>query len=121
MKDVAKMARVSVSTVSHVLNGTRRVSEETRNTVLATIEELGYQPNLLAKGLKTQKTFTVGLLISDIQNPFFTSVVRGIEDVALSWGYHLFLCNTDEDAEREAVVVEERLLVGDVEGQQHER
>jgi LacI family transcriptional regulator len=101
MKDVAKMAQVSVSTVSHVLNGTRRVSEETRNTVLAIIAELGYQPNLLAKGLKTQRTFTVGLLISDIQNPFFTSVVRGIEDVALSRGYHLFLCNTDEDADRE--------------------
>src|SRR5215208_5967782 len=96
MKDVAKRARVSASTVSHVLNGTRKVSEETRNTVVATIEELGYQTNLLAKGLKTQRTFTIGLLISDIQNPFFTSVVRGIEDVALSRGYHLFLCNTDE-------------------------
>src|SRR5215208_8022337 len=101
MKDVAKRARVSASTVSHVLNGTRKVSEETRNTVVATIEELGYQTNLLAKGLKTQRTFTIGLLISDIQNPFFTSVVRGIENVALSRGYHLFLCNTDEDAARE--------------------
>lgn len=66
MKDVAKRARVSASTVSHVLNGTRKVSEETRDIVLATIEELGYQPNLLAKGLKTRKTSTIGLLISDI-------------------------------------------------------
>jgi len=101
MRDVAKRARVSVSTVSHVLNGTRRVSGETQEAVLAAIGELGYQPNLLAKSLKTSRTFTVGLLISDIQNSFFTSVVRGVEDVALSRGYHLFLCNTDEDARRE--------------------
>jgi LacI family transcriptional regulator len=101
MRDVAERARVSTSTVSHVLNGTRKVSEATRDGVLAAIEELGYQPNLLAKSLKTRKTFTIGLLISDIQNSFFTSVVRGVEDIALSRGYHLFLCNTDEDAARE--------------------
>ena len=101
MKDVAKLARVSVSTVSHVLNGTRKVSEETRGGVLAAVEELGYRPNLLAKGLKTRRTFTIGLLISDIQNAFFTSLVRGVEDEALSRGYHLFLCNTDEDPGRE--------------------
>jgi len=101
MKDVAERARVSVSTVSHVLNGTRKVAESTRDSVLMAIEELGYQPNLLAKSLKTQKTFTIGLLISDIQNSFFTAVVRGVEDIALSRGYHLFLCNTDEDAARE--------------------
>ena len=101
MKDVAELAGVSASTVSHVLNGTRRVSDGTRDGVLAAIEKLDYRPNLLAKGLKIRKTFTIGLLISDIQNPFFTSVVRGIEDVALSRGYHLFLCNTDEDAARE--------------------
>lgn len=101
MKDVAELARVSVSTVSHVLNGTRKVSEETRVDVLAAVEELSYRPNLLAKGLKTRRTYTMGLLISDIQNPFFTSVVRGVEDVALSRGYHLFLCNTDEDPVRE--------------------
>lgn len=109
MKDVAERARVSVSTISHVLNGTRHVSEDTRKRVLVAIEEMGYQPNLLARGLKTQRTFTIGLLISDIQNPFFTSVIRGIEDVALSRGYHLFLCNTDEDPERESAYVRELL------------
>ena len=97
MKDVAERARVSVSTVSHVLNGTRKVSEGTRGDVLAAVEELAYRPNLLAKGLKTRRTYTIGLLIPDIQNSFFTSIVRGLEDVALSRGYHLFLCNTDED------------------------
>ena len=101
MKDVAERARVSVSTVSHVLNGTRKVSDETRGEVLAAVEELSYRPNLLAKGLKTRRTYTIGLLIPDIQNSFFTSVVRGVEDVALSRGYHLFLCNTDEDPGRE--------------------
>ena len=101
MKDVAERARVSVSTVSHVLNGTRKVSEGTRGEVLAAVEELSYRQNLLAKGLKTRRTYTIGLLISDIQNSFFTQVVRGVEDEALSRGYHLFLCNTDEDPGRE--------------------
>jgi LacI family transcriptional regulator len=107
MKDVAEKARVSVSTVSHVLNGTRKVSEETRTLVLGVVDELGYEPNLLARSFKQQKTFTVGLLVSDIQNPFFTSVARGVEDVALAHGYHLLLCNTDEDPEREAEYVTE--------------
>lgn len=107
MKEVARQAQVSASTVSHVLNGTRKVSEETRERVAQTIEDLGYQPNLLAKSFKTQKTFTIGLLISDIQNPFFTSVIRGVEDVALSRGYHLFLCNTDEDPVREDAYITE--------------
>lgn len=107
MKDVAERARVSVSTVSHVLNGTRKVSESTRDRVLLYVDELGYQQNLLAKSLKMRRTFTIGLLISDIQNPFFTSVVRGVEDVALSRGYHLFLCNTDEDPGREEEYVTE--------------
>ena len=107
MKDVAELARVSVSTVSHVMNGTRRVSEETRGDVLAAVEELSYKPNLLAKGLKTRRTYTIGLLIPDIQNSFFTSVVRGVEDVALSCGYHLFLCNTDEDPGREEEYITE--------------
>lgn len=101
MKDVAVRAGVSVSTVSHVLNGTRVVAEETGERVRAAVAELGYRENLLAKGLKTRRTFTIGLLISDIQNPFFTSVVRGVEDAALRRGYHVFLCNTDENPERE--------------------
>ena len=69
--------------------------------VLAAVEELSYRPNLLAKGLKTRRTYTIGLLIPGIKNSFFTSVVRGVEDVALSRGYHLFLCNTDENPGRE--------------------
>lgn len=101
MADVAKRAAVSVTTVSHVLNDTRRVNDGTRRRVLQAVAELGYQPNMLARSLKTQRTFTIGLLLSDIQNPFFTTVVRGVEDVALKRGYHVFLCNTDEDPARE--------------------
>lgn len=101
MKDVARRADVSITTVSHVLNGTRKVADPTQTRVLAAIEELGYRHNLVARSLKTQRTFTIGLLLSDIQNPFFTAVVRGVEDLALARGYHLFLCNTDEDPERE--------------------
>lgn len=101
MKDVAARAGVSVSTVSHVLNGTRVVAGETEERVRSAVEELRYRENLLAKGLKTRRTFTIGLLISDIQNPFFTSVVRGVEDAALRRGYHVFLCNTDENSKRE--------------------
>ena len=107
MKDVANRAHVSVSTVSHVLNGTRKVAGETQERVQAALEDLGYRQNLLARGLKTQRTYTIGLLISDIQNSFFTSVVRGVEDVALGRGYHLILCNTDEDPDREDAYVRE--------------
>lgn len=101
MRDVAVRAGVSVSTVSHVMNGTRVVAGGTEERVRAAVAELGYRENLLAKGLKTRRTFTIGLLISDIQNPFFTSVVRGVEDAALRRGYHVFLCNTDENSKRE--------------------
>jgi LacI family transcriptional regulator len=107
MKDVAHRARVSVATVSHVLNGTRPVAPSTQERVLAAIDELGYERNMLARGLKMKRTHTLGLLVSDIQNPFFTAVVRGVEDTALARGYHLFLCNTAEDPQREDDYVRE--------------
>ena len=101
MKDVARHAGVSVATVSHVLNDTRRVAPATHARVLAAIEQLGYESNMLARGLRTKRTMIIGLLVSDIQNPFFTSAVRGVEDAALPRGYHVVLCNTDEDLQRE--------------------
>ena len=107
MKDVAHRAGVSVATVSHVLNGTRPVAPGTQERVLAAIDELGYERNMLARGLKMKRTNTLGLLVSDIQNPFFTAVVRGVEDTALARGYHVFLCNTDEDPQREDDYVRE--------------
>jgi len=101
IKDVAEYAGVSTATVSHVVNKTRFVSEETRRKVLEAIEVLNYQPSAIARGLATNATCTIGLIISDITNPFFTAVARGVEDKINRHGYHTILSNTDEDPERE--------------------
>jgi len=98
--DVAKRAGVSKSTVSHVLNQTRFVEEETRRKVSTTIEELGYRPSNIARSLVSKRTKTAGLLISDVGNPFYPDVIRGVEEVALSHGYSIFLCNTNYDLVR---------------------
>ena len=101
IKDVAKYAGVSTATVSHVINQTRFVSEETRQKVLAAIETLNYQPSAIARGLATNATQTIGLIIADVTNPFFTAVARGVEDEITRHGYHTIFSNTDEDPERE--------------------
>jgi LacI family transcriptional regulator len=100
-KDVAKHAGVSIATVSHVVNKTRFVSDETRQKVLAAIEALNYRPNAVARGLATNITRKIGLVISEISNPFFTVAARGVEDEFLSHRYNIILCDTDEDPERE--------------------
>ncbi|MEW5958769.1 MAG: LacI family DNA-binding transcriptional regulator [Chloroflexota bacterium] len=102
IKDVAEHAGVSTATVSHVINRTRFVREETRHRVLEAIEVLNYQPSALARGLATNSTQTIGLIISDIANPFFTAVARGIQDEVHQHGYHTIFCNTDEEPAREA-------------------
>lgn len=99
--DVAREASVSISTVSHVINGTRFVAEATKERVLVAIERLGFEPSSVAQSLKRDRSHAIGLLITDISNPFFTSIVRGIEDVASRAGYSLILCNTDENPEKE--------------------
>jgi LacI family transcriptional regulator len=101
IKDVAERAGVSTATVSHVINQTRFVREETRQKVIEAIEVLNYQPSAIARGLATNSTQTIGLIISDIANPFFTAVARGVEDEINQHGYHTIFCNTDEDPERE--------------------
>ncbi len=101
IKDVAKRAGVSTATVSHVINQTRFVTDETRQKVLEAIDALNYQPSTIARGLATNSTQTIGLIISDITNPFFTAVARGVEDEINQHGYHTIFCNTDEDPERE--------------------
>jgi LacI family transcriptional regulator len=77
------------------------VAEETRARVLQVIERLGYQPNALAQGLRTQRTMTVGLLVPDLTNPFYPMVLRGLEDVLAPAGYHSLVCNTDGTREQE--------------------
>jgi LacI family transcriptional regulator len=101
IKDVARQAGVSIATVSHVINDTRFVREETRQKVLDAIEVLNYQPNAVARGLVTNSTQKIGLVISDITNPFFTAVTRGVEDEINQHRYNTILCNTDEDPQRE--------------------
>jgi len=101
MKEIARLAGVSLGTVSHVLNGTVKVREPLRKRVLDAIESTGYQPSQLARGLRKDKTNILAMIIPDILNPFFPGVVRGAEDVAFANGYRLVLCNTDNDHEKE--------------------
>lgn len=97
ISDVASRSGVSKSTVSHVINKTRFVEEQTREKVLQAIEELNYRPSSIARSLVYQRTATAGLLISDVGNPFYHDVIRGVEEVALANGYSIFLCNTGYD------------------------
>lgn len=101
IRDVAEKAGVSVTTVSHVLNKSRRVSKELSVKVLAAAKELNYQPNTLARGLRLGQTKTLGLIIPDILNPFFAEASRAIEDVGYSNGYSLIVCNSDLDNDKE--------------------
>lgn len=107
MKHIAKMARVSIGTVSHVLNNSAGVREPVRKRVLEAVQAARYQPNQLARGLRRDKTNMIGMIIPDVTNPFFPAVVRGAEDVAFSNGYRLILCNTDNDHSKELVHLNE--------------
>ncbi len=98
--DIAKLAKVSPTTVSHVINETRFVTPKTKKRVLEAIKKLKYQPNLLARSLATGKTHTIGLVISDIRNPFYPELVQGVEELAVKNDYNVFLCNTDYDIEK---------------------
>ncbi|HEU4329354.1 MAG TPA: LacI family DNA-binding transcriptional regulator, partial [Roseiflexaceae bacterium] len=104
--DVAREAGVSAQTVSRVINHKGEISPATREQVLAVIERLGYRPSSIARGLATSRTYTLGLSVPDIANPFWPEVARGIEDIAWQHGYNLFLCNTTEDARREAAILQ---------------
>jgi DNA-binding LacI/PurR family transcriptional regulator len=101
IQDVAREAGTSVSTVSRVLTGSTPVSDEKRHLVEEAIERLGYRPSLVARSLKTQTTYSIGLLINDITNPFYSVVAWGVEEEAIQQGYSLILCNTNEDPKRE--------------------
>jgi LacI family transcriptional regulator, fructose operon transcriptional repressor len=106
IKDVAKRAGVSVASVSRVLAGLPVVSEPTRQRVLEAVKELDYRPDLAARRLRSRRSDTIGLVVSDIRNPFFTEVSRAVEDVAFSHQMRVILSNTDEDPEKEASCLE---------------
>ena len=107
MKDIARIAGVSLGTVSNVLNETAAVREPVRQRVLQAVQAAGYQPSQLARALRRDKTNMIGMIIPDITNPFFPAVVRGAEDVAFTNGYRLVLCNTDNDHSKELVHLNE--------------
>ena len=99
--DVARRARVSAATVSAVLNESAFVSPGLKARVQAAVASLGYEPNLLARGLAKRQTKTIGMIVPDIANPFFPEVVRGAEDTVQTAGYTLLIASTDNDVEKE--------------------
>lgn len=101
IKDVALEANVSTATVSRVLNGSGFVSEDVKQRVLHAIEKLNYQPNAIARSLKQDKTFTIGVVIPDISNPYFMKISKGIEDIVQQKGYNLIFCSSDENPKKE--------------------
>ena len=100
MKDIARLAQVSTSTVSHVINGTRFVSDEVREKVLSVVRELDYHPSALARSFKLKQTKTIGMLVTASNNPFFAEVVAAVEGYCAQNDYNLILCNTDGDSAR---------------------
>lgn len=106
MQEVARRAKVSSATVSRVLNERPYVSKATRERVLAAIQELAYRPSRVARSLRANRSRIIGLIISDIQNPFFTALVRAVNDVAFKHQYAVFLCNTDENTDKEAMYLD---------------
>jgi len=101
IRDVARRAGVSTMTVSRVINGSGYASLETRRRVEGAVDELGYVPNAVARHLRSKRTKTIALVLSDITNPFFTTIARGVEDAAARRGYAVMFANTDESESEE--------------------
>jgi LacI family transcriptional regulator len=102
LEDVARYARVSAATVSRVLAGKSNGRKDVKQRVLEAVELLDYEPNRMAQSLRLQRSHLVGLVISDIQNPFFTTIVRAIEDALSQAGFAVLLFNTDDNADKES-------------------
>ncbi len=105
IRDVAERAGVSTATVSHILNGTRHVSDKLKERVRQAMVELNYKPNALARSLRQKKTCTLGIIVPDSANPYFAEVARGVEDACFDQGYNVILCNSDTDLEKEALYI----------------
>jgi len=105
---VAQRAGVSKTTVSRILNGNyNHTTEETKNRILQVIKELDYRPNSLAKGLKSLRTNVIGMVLSNLKNPFWTTVLEGVEDMCRKSGFHLMVCNSGEEPEMEEKYIRE--------------
>lgn len=101
IREVARLANVSPTTVSHVLNNTRRVSPDVRDRVLRVVQSIHYQPNALARSLRRGETHTLGLVLPDSANPFFAEIGRSIEAAAFQSGFSVILCNSESNPEKE--------------------
>lgn len=101
IREVAEKAGCSTATVSRVLSGTGYVSESAKESVLSAVAGLGYKPNRAARSLRSRRSSVIGLILSDIRNPFFSAISRAVEEVAMSAGYSTLICNTDENPDRE--------------------
>lgn len=113
--DVAREANVSMATVSRVVNGNPNVKPATRKKVLEVIDRLDYRPNAVARGLASKKTTTIGVIIPDVSNVFFSSLARGIDDVATMYKYNIILANSDGNDQKEVNVLN-NLLAKQVDG-----
>ncbi|QCX34024.1 LacI family transcriptional regulator [Caloramator sp. E03] len=101
IKEIAKLCNVSTATVSKVLNNKGRFSEETRQKVLEVVKKYNYQTNMVAKSLRTNKSQIIGVIVPDIINEFFACIIKSIESYFFPHGYSVFICNTDEDVDKE--------------------
>ncbi|MEF3331292.1 LacI family DNA-binding transcriptional regulator [Oceanobacillus sp. M60] len=106
IRDVSKYSGVSVATVSRVINDSSKVQPTTKEKVLEAIKELNYKPNAVAKTLFKKQSYSIGLIIPDISNPFFPEVARAVEDTARQYGYRVILCNSDGNKEKEKDYIE---------------
>lgn len=115
LKDVASTARVSAATASRVLTGSPHVSDDARERVLRAIQQLNYRPDQVARSLRRRRTNVIALIVSTIENVFFTEVARAAEQAADEQSYNLIVCNTDENPERELsylTILNEQLIAG---------
>ncbi|GAY73168.1 catabolite control protein A [Lentilactobacillus kosonis] len=103
--DVAREANVSMATVSRVVNGNNNVKPATRKKVLDVIDKLDYRPNAVARGLASKKTTTVGVIVPDVTNLYFSALARGIDDVATMYKYNIILTSSDSNGEKEVTVL----------------
>lgn len=123
IRDVAQRAEVSIATVSRVVNGNRPVHPEIRERVLKAVQELGYRPNFLARGLRQSYTCMIGLIIPDNSNPFYAELARAIEDAGFAAAYSVILCNSDLSEKKQQAYVEvllshqvDGIILADMEG-----
>ncbi|WP_458526793.1 LacI family DNA-binding transcriptional regulator [Onishia taeanensis] len=106
LKDVARQAGVSITTVSHVVNQSRAVAPETRARVQRAIAALDYRPNTVARTLQSRRSRTIGMIVTSADNPFFSALIRGVEDHCFACGYSLVLCNADDVDAKQAAYLE---------------